>query len=76
MKAIVVDASVAIKWFIPEIHATAAGRLLEKNLKLLAPDLIFAEIGNILWKKCRLNSTIKFFDPIGQTDYSSAFKEC
>ena len=54
MKAIVVDASVAIKWFIPEIHAIAATRLLHKNLQFIAPDLIFAEVGNILWKKFRL----------------------
>lgn len=53
MKAIVIDASVAIKWFIPEIHSIAAARLLNMNLKLLAPDLIFAEVGNILWKKWR-----------------------
>ncbi len=53
MKSIVVDASVAIKWFIPEIHAEAAKQVLHNNLKLLAPDLIFAEVGSILWKKCR-----------------------
>lgn len=53
MKTIVVDASVAIKWFIPEIHAIAATRLLHKNLQFIAPDLIFAEVGNILWKKSR-----------------------
>lgn len=54
MKKIVVDASVAIKWFIPEIHAHFASRLLNNQLQLLAPDLIFAEAGNILWKKVRL----------------------
>ncbi len=53
MKTIVVDASVTIKWFIPEIHAIAATRLLHKNLQFIAPDLIFAEVGNILWKKFR-----------------------
>jgi len=54
LKALVVDASVAIKWFIPEIHAISAARLLKANVKLIVPDLIFAEVGNILWKKCRL----------------------
>jgi predicted nucleic acid-binding protein len=53
LKAIVVDASVAIKWFIPEVHAIAATRLLHTNLQFIAPDLIFAEVGNILWKKYR-----------------------
>jgi predicted nucleic acid-binding protein len=53
LKAIVVDASVAIKWFIPEVHAIFATRLLHTNLHFIAPDLIFAEVGNILWKKYR-----------------------
>jgi len=50
----VVDASVAIKWFVPEVHAEAAARLLEGDNQLLAPDLLFPEFGNILWKKARL----------------------
>lgn len=58
MKSIVVDASVAIKWFIPEIHSIVAAGLLNKKFKLLAPDLIFAEVGNILWKKLRLNEVV------------------
>ena len=33
----VVDASVAIKWFVPEIHADAARRLLREGMTLLAP---------------------------------------
>ena len=51
MSAIVIDASVAVKWFLPEIHAEAAGRVLKSRQRLLAPDLIWAEIGNTLWKK-------------------------
>lgn len=54
MKRIVVDASVAVKWFLPEIHSVAAVRLLETRRELLAPDLLAAEFGNILWKKVRL----------------------
>jgi len=53
MKRFVVDASVAIKWFIPEIHSPAAARLLERDFYLCAPDLIVPEIGNTLWKKVR-----------------------
>lgn len=51
MSAVVVDASVAVKWFLPEIHSEAAGRVLKSRQKLLAPDLIWAEVGNTLWKK-------------------------
>lgn len=49
----VVDASVAIKWFVDEIHAEAARRLQEDQYDLLAPDLLWPECGNILWKKVR-----------------------
>jgi predicted nucleic acid-binding protein len=48
-----VDASIAIKWLVPEIHSDAALRLLEENNRLTAPDLIFSEIGNVLLKKPR-----------------------
>ena len=51
MSRYVVDASVAIKWFVPEIHSDAAARLLDETHELLAPDLLLPEFGNILWKK-------------------------
>jgi len=53
MKKLVVDASVAIKWFLPEIHSTAATGLLDAQICLCAPDLIGPELGNTLWKKVR-----------------------
>jgi predicted nucleic acid-binding protein len=53
MKKVVVDASVAVKWFVPEIHSEAAARLLDPDIVLCAPDLIGPELGNILWKKVR-----------------------
>lgn len=57
MKAYIVDSSVAIKWYIPEKWSIEAVEWLEsankKGYRLLAPDLIFPEIGNVLWKKCR-----------------------
>lgn len=49
----VVDASVAVKWFVPEVHSVAAAKLLRRKAVLYAPELILAEFGNILWKKCR-----------------------
>ena len=49
-----VDASVAVKWLLPEVHSEAARRLFErKEVEFWAPDLIWSEIGNVLWKKCR-----------------------
>lgn len=53
MSDLVVDASVAVKWFLPEIHGEAALRLLEGQYTLRAPDLIFSEFGNVLWKRFR-----------------------
>ena len=53
MSYFVVDASVAIKWFLPEVHGDAALRLLDADHNLLVPDLLFPEIGNILWKRVR-----------------------
>ena len=53
MSAVVVDASVVVKWYVPEIHSDAAHWLLQRNHQFLAPDLLFAEIGNVVWKKVR-----------------------
>jgi predicted nucleic acid-binding protein len=54
----VIDASVLIKFYVPEILSDRAERLLakvgNKDIDLLAPDLIYPEAGNILWKKQRL----------------------
>jgi predicted nucleic acid-binding protein len=55
MKRVVVDASVAVKWYIPEIHGEDAARFLGPALDLSAPELIGPEFGNILWKKIRRN---------------------
>ena len=50
MTPLVVDASVAAKWFLPEPDAAAALRLLDGRRRLVAPDLIHAEVGNAIWK--------------------------
>ena len=51
---LVIDASIAIKWYLPEIHAGAALQYLDESLTLLVPELFYTEFGNILWKKCRV----------------------
>jgi len=53
LRGFVVDASVAIKWVVPEEHSEAAYSLLREDRDLRAPDLLWAETGNILWKKWR-----------------------
>ena len=45
----VVDASVAAKWLVPEPDSMSAEALLDAGL--FVPDSLYAEVGNILWKK-------------------------
>jgi predicted nucleic acid-binding protein len=49
----VVDASLVVKWFVPELHSEAARRWLEASHDYIAPDLLFPEAGNAIWKKVR-----------------------
>jgi predicted nucleic acid-binding protein len=49
----VVDASVVIKWFVPEDDFAAARALRVPRVRLAAPDLLFVESSNILWKIVR-----------------------
>ena len=49
----VVDASVAVKWLVNEQASEAAHRLLNSEERLVAPDFIVVEVGNVLWKKLR-----------------------
>lgn len=48
---VVIDASVAVKWVVPEPGSEQAELLLDRGL--IAPDLLFAECANILWEKVR-----------------------
>jgi len=49
----VVDASVAVKWFVPERFSEAAGRLQQPDRRLSVPAFFWLEIGNVLSKKIR-----------------------
>ena len=48
---VVVDASVACKWFVEETGSEAADRLLASDLGLVAPELIVPEVCSALWRK-------------------------
>ena len=49
----VVDASVVAGAFFPEKHADACRSLLASRRTLHAPDLVYAETANVLWKRRR-----------------------
>ena len=48
---LVIDASVAIKWFVVENLHAEAKRLLGRGDDLHAPDLLVVELANVAWKK-------------------------
>ncbi len=68
MKALVVDASVAIKWFLPEIHFEEASKVLKSKWELLAPYLIWTEVSSALLKKVR-------FEEINAQEASDILKD-
>ncbi len=63
MTNLVIDSGVAVKWFVNEPNSAEAERIFDEYLAseifLLAPDFIYAEFGNIIWKK----QTLQGFNP-------------
>lgn len=49
----VVDASVAVKWFVDEVRSAEARAVLASGQPIIAPDLIIPETCNTAWKKVR-----------------------
>jgi predicted nucleic acid-binding protein len=52
--ALIIDASVAIKWFVEEPGSESARHLWRNERHLLAPDLIVPEVCNTIWRKARV----------------------
>jgi predicted nucleic acid-binding protein len=50
---VVVDASVALKWYVQEEDSEGALALLASGERLIAPDLIVAELCNGAWRLIR-----------------------
>jgi predicted nucleic acid-binding protein len=55
LSTFVVDASVVAKWFFKEHDSPAAAALLEPANQLFAPELLWAELANAIWKRIRRN---------------------
>ena len=54
MNRLIVDATVVVKWFLPEVLAEAALRVAAaEDHDFVAPDLLGAEVISALWKKQR-----------------------
>jgi predicted nucleic acid-binding protein len=51
---LIVDASVAVKWFIDETDSEAAHLILDREAGLLAPDLLVVEVCNTAWRRTRI----------------------
>jgi predicted nucleic acid-binding protein len=48
--SLVVDASVAAKWYLEETNSGLAQKLVEAGHELIAPELLLAEVANTLFK--------------------------
>ncbi|MBG0795922.1 type II toxin-antitoxin system VapC family toxin [Methylocystis sp. H62] len=48
---VVVDASVAVKWYVAEAWRTEARNVLASAAELIAPDIILTEVANALRRK-------------------------
>jgi predicted nucleic acid-binding protein len=56
---LIVDASVAVKWFVREEGHVQARGLLQSDRSVRAPDLILSEVGNALWRKARVGEVLQ-----------------
>lgn len=74
MTELVIDSGVAIKWYVDETHSSEARRLLASygsgTWTLRAPDFIYVEINNIMWKK----QTFQGFNPQDAEDIVNRFR--
>ncbi len=55
----VVDASVAIKWYVPEILEREASNFLREKHDLHVPELILPEFSSIMWKKVKRGQIVE-----------------
>lgn len=66
MITLVLDASVAAKWFLPAANEPLSDeafallkRYTDGQIRFLVPDLFWAEFGNVLWKAVRQERCIQ-----------------
>jgi predicted nucleic acid-binding protein len=65
---IVVDTSVAVKWFDEEPGRDRARQFLDRRHDLAAPDFIIAKVANVkITKYAPLLRTLADFSPVAET---------
>ena len=52
------DASVGVKWYVPETHSVEAARLLDPRFELHAPSYFFTEAASVLQRKVAVDRTL------------------
>jgi predicted nucleic acid-binding protein len=55
LKRLVIDASILVKLFFEEEHSESCVRYVSHATELLAPDLLWVEAANVVWKRLRRN---------------------
>jgi predicted nucleic acid-binding protein len=53
MKFVILDACVAVKWYVRENDSERAQQLIDEGLLFLVPDIFFSEVANALRKHCQ-----------------------
>jgi predicted nucleic acid-binding protein len=51
MRQFVVDASVAVKWYLPEPLSDRAEAVLADTGTLIAPDCLYLDVATVLWQR-------------------------
>jgi predicted nucleic acid-binding protein len=72
----VVDAGIIVKWFVVEEYNEEAKRVRREEYELHVPDQMFAEVGNVLWKKNRAGDlsaldAVDILDSVGGFGFQS-----
>jgi predicted nucleic acid-binding protein len=50
---VVIDASVALKWYVTEADSAAARAIFASERDVIAPELVIAEVSNASWRLLR-----------------------
>ena len=55
---LIIDASVGVKWLIPEILSAEADRLMTKEIRRHLPTLFYTEVSQTIWKTVQVRREI------------------